>query len=56
MGVLKKMKKACAKPIKTLENKVIPIINSANTYLDSWVIFILFYFILLFTKFLNIIL
>lgn len=36
MGVLKNIKKVCAKPIKTLENKVIPVINSINTYLDSW--------------------
>jgi len=40
MGVLKNIKKVCAKPIKTLENKVIPVINSINTYLDSWVNFI----------------
>ncbi|OUM69256.1 hypothetical protein PIROE2DRAFT_2748 [Piromyces sp. E2] len=36
MGFSKNLKKAFVKPIKAIDNKVIPIVNKINTHLDAW--------------------
>jgi len=37
MGASKKIKNIFVKPYKAFTNKFIPIVNSINNYLDSWV-------------------
>jgi len=45
MGFGKSLKKAFVRPIKAVDNKVIPVVNKINSYLDVWVsiIYLLLY-------------